>query len=118
MENCNWEDLLQILEQVRNVMLRRWRAFGPLAEDLAQEGVAKAWEVTQEWTGQNGARLRTFLTRVAINAGFDLLRKERRFKNLKRRYSENLPRQTWCPRCLSQATLRRCRSNLTPDPDE
>ncbi len=78
-----------LLIAVYNSLLRYWikqRVPREKAEDLAQEGLLKCLLKASKWNG--GASLKTFLTTVGKNAGYDYLRKEARQERIKQRKSE------------------------------
>jgi DNA-directed RNA polymerase specialized sigma24 family protein len=66
-----------VVVAVYESLFRYWKTKGfrtAEANDLAQEGLCKAFESAKEW--QKKAKLKTFLISVGKNRGIDYLRKE------------------------------------------
>src|SRR5437868_15263211 len=79
----------EILIAVYQSLLRYWikqQVPQEKAEDLAQEGLLKCLLKAHQWKGT--ASLKTFLTAVGKNAGYDFLRKEARQERIKQRNAE------------------------------
>ncbi|MCA8889986.1 MAG: RNA polymerase sigma factor [Parvularculaceae bacterium] len=57
-----------------------WRMLGEraAAEDVAQEAFLRLWEFAPKWNPDGGARIDTWLYRVAVNRCVDRLRKTKR----------------------------------------
>lgn len=69
-----------------------------VAQEAAQEGVIRAWQKAHLWEGR--AKLRTFLTRVALRGALNSLRNEVRQEKVKQ-----------CASAIAKAVEKRLRYN-------